>query len=404
MKTNKRKFIKNVSLFFIIMSFLFSISCKNNEGYAPSVDLERIFALAYGASASDRTLLNNRVAGNAPPTFAEVISRWKRFSGVDYYPDPDSIVATPANCRTTMDGNGSWSPITVAPNVGQSPNTHASCNTATMNSLSWIYLTGPHRLFNIQNTNNYNGFFSSIKFDQYIATATLSSASTDDDGIGVTIAVYVDNSNVVHTLSAYRTHGHLGGPTMGWAILHKSSGGGTYGATIHQIFGDKSVGGINKNTGAQHGGTDTQGWNGRNTQIRIERDGNIVRAYASPWNTGGTASAIDPASLIELNLADPGLGLTGFMGPQSYGYETLSQAQATFTTLTFQVPYMDADPQYLYDLRDNVVYIKKESGIGYEILPGTKASDMLAAPKIITNIETQREFTLNADGTFVESL
>ncbi len=403
MKTYKKNILKSVSLFIIITSFLFSISCKKaNEGFAPSVAPGESFLLAYGASSSDRNLLASRISGNDPPTFADVISRWKRFSGIDYYANPDLIVASPANCFTSMDGNGSWSNITVAPNIGASPNTHSSCNTPTMNSLSWIYLTGPNRLFNIQNTNNYNGFFSSIKFDQYIATATLSSTTTDDDGIGFTIAAYVDVSNVVHTLSAYRTHGHIGGPLQGWGIVHKSTGGPSFGATVHQIFDDKSVGGVNKNTGPLFGGTDTQGWNGRNTQIRVEREGNIVRAYTSPWNAGPTAAAIDPASVIELDLSNPALGLTGFIGPQSYGYETLSQANATFTTLTFQIPNVDADPPYLFDLRDNLVYIKNESGIGYVLLPGVQAMEMIGYPMIVTNIETQRAFSITSATAYTE--
>jgi hypothetical protein len=376
----------------IILGFVLSLtfSCKKS-GNAPSAALvDSLYQLAYGNSTSDRTQLANRISGNVPPKFAEVISKWKRFSGTTYYPTVLSIIASPSYCQTTLDGSGMWanslSPVA-------NPNTDGACNTASMNSLSWIYLTGPDRLFNIQNTNNYNGFFSSLKFDTFTAEATLSSTDLDDDAIGVAIAVYVDPANNdVHTLSAYRTQGGFPAPSLGWGVLYKLNG------AVIRTFDNKSVGGVNKN-GASG---DQQGWNGRNTQIRIERTGNIVKAYTSVWNTGSTASAIDLTSLIQLDLSDTANGLTMFVGAQSYGYETISQARATFSNLTFITPLANADPEYLFDLKDNLVYTKKSSGVGYQLVTGLKALDMLGYPKIITNLETQGEFQINSSSSFTE--
>ncbi len=375
---------------FLGFLFLFSISCKKS-GYAPSPPtVDSLYQLAYGSSTSDRTQLANRISGNVPPKFAEVISKWKRFSGTTYYPTVASIVATPSYCQTTLDGSGMWANST---SPVANPNTDGVCNTASMNSLSWIYLTGPDRLFNIQNTSNYNGFFSSLKFDTYTAEATLSSTDIDDDAIGVAIAVYVDPANNdVHTLSAYRTQGGFPAPNLGWGVLYKLNG------AVVRTFDNKSVGGVNTNGSAG----DRLGWNGRNTQIRIERTGNIVKAYTSIWNTGATASAIDLTSLIQLDLSDVTNGLTMFIGAQSYGYETISQARATFSNLTFITPLANADPEYLFDLRDNLVYTKKSSGVGYELVTGLKALDMLGYPKIITNLETQGEFQINSSTSFTE--
>lgn len=389
----RKQTFKTISRIIIVSCITVVTSCQNNEGFAPSLAVTSDYQLAYGNSLSDRNALTDRIAGNAPPKFAEVISRWRRFSGANYYPDAANIVASPSYCQTTLDGTGRWA---MGSNGGSpvDPNTAAACNTPSMNSLSWIYLTGPDRLFNIQNTSNYNGFFSSLKFDTFIGTATVSSADTDDDAIGVTIAVYVDGGGLVHTLSAYRTQGGQA-PNLGWGLLHKVNG------AVSQVIQNKSVGGANRNSGGG-GGTDTNGWNGRNSQIRIERTGNIVKAYCSLWNTGGTPLAVDPASLIEIDLSDPVNGLTGFVGPQAYGYETISQAQATFSSLTFQTPQTVTDPDYLFDLSNNLVYIKKTTGIGYELLPGTKALDMLGYPKTITNLETQREFSITSSTSFVE--
>lgn len=384
---------KNVFKLLLVGVFaLTGISCKGG-GNAPSTAIEGIdnlYQLAYGASASDRSFLADRIAGNAPPKFAEVISRWKRFSGTQYYPSVASIVATPAYCQTSMDSNGNWANST---SPVANPNTAGACNTESMNSLSWVYLTGPDRLFNIQNTTYYNGFFSSLKFDTYISETTVSSTNTDDDAIGVSIAVYVDpTNNDVHTLSAYRTQGGFMQPSLGWGIVYKLNG------TVSRTFDNKSLGGVNTN-GSQG---DQQGWNGRNSKIRIERTGNIVKAYASTWGTGTTVNAIDLTSLIQLDLSDVANGLTMFMGAQPYGYESLSQAAATFSNLSFQTPLVTADPEYIYDLKDNLVYKKKTAGIGYDLVSGAKALDYLGFPRIITNIETQNQFSINSSSSFTE--
>ncbi len=366
------------------------VSCKNS-GYAPSTAaIDSLYQLAYGSSVSDRTQLANRISGNVPPKFAEVVSKWKRFSGITYYPTVASIIATPSYCQTSMDGTGMWA-NSVSPVAN--PNIDAACNTESMNSLSWVYLTGPDRLFNIQNTSFYNGFFSSLKFDTYTAEATVSSTDIDDDAIGVSIAVYVDPANNdVHTLSAYRTQGGFPSPSLGWGLIHKLNG------TVIRTIGNMSVGSINKNGSSG----DRLGWNGRNTKIRIERTGNIIKAYTSVWSTGATASAIDLTSLIQVDLSNPAENLTIFMGAQSYGYESLSQARATFSDLTFITPLANADPDYLFDLRDNLVYTKKSTGVGYELVTGLTALDMLGYPKIITNLETQTEFSINSSTSFTE--
>lgn len=386
----EHNFLKHGFKVITAVSFLLAThACKNN-GNSPSLaEVDSLYQLAYGASTSDRTLLANRIAGNAPPKFAEVVTKWKRFSGTTYYPTVASIVATPSYCQTSLDGSGMWAPST---SPVADPNTSGACNTPSMNSLSWIYLTGPDRLFNIQNTSVYNGFFSTLKFDTYISETVVSSTGIDDDAIGVSIAVYVDPvTSDVHTLSAYRTQGGFPAPSLGWGVIYKLNG------TVVRTFDNKSLGGVNTN-GSQG---DQQGWNGRNSKIRIERTGDVVKAYASTWSTG-TAAAIDETSLIQLDLADAANGLTMFQGAQSYGYESISQAYATFSDLSFQTPLANSDPDYLFDLRDNLVYSKKVSGIGYELVVGQKALDMLGFPKIITNLETQTEFSINSSTSYTE--
>lgn len=386
---NKQLHLINSILLSALLAFSYSCS-KATDGFAPGIVITSGYQLAYGNSASDRTALANRIAGNIPPKFAEVINRWRRFSGTDYYPDVTQIVANPPACKTTLDTTtGIWTTGAYNPNVD------AACDTPTMNSLSWIYLLGPDRLFNVQNTGNYNGFFSTLKFDNFVGIATVSSTNIDDDAIGVSIAVYFNSvTNEVHTLSAYRTQGGFPKPSEGWGILHKVNG-----VVVGLPIGAKSIGGTNANGGAGTG--DKQGWSGRNSQIRIERTGNIVKAFCSTWGTGGTANPIDPTSEISIDLADPANGLTDFMGPQAYGYETQSQPGATFSDLKFLTP-AEENPDYIYDLKLNLVYGKKSVGIGYELVPGTKALETLGYPKTITNIETQREFKIDSATSFTE--
>ena len=50
----------------------------------------------------------------------------------------------------------------------------------------------------------------------------------------------------------------------------------------------------------------------------------------------------------------------------------------------------------------NLVYSKKSSGIGYELVVGQKALDMLGFPKIITNLETQTEFSIISSTSYTE--
>lgn len=192
-------------------------------------------------------------------------------------------------------------------------------------------------------------------------------------------------------MSAYRTQGGLS-PTLGWALVHKEN------ETIVRVIGEKSVGGVNRNGVSG----DQLGWNSRMSKVRIERTGNIVKAYASPWGTDSSTLVVDDASLIQVDLSDPAENLSVFVGAQPYGYESKSQSAASFRDLTFVTPQSNDDPDYLFDLRDNLVYGKKSDGMGYELLSGLKALEVLGFPKTITNLETQREFRIDSATSFTE--
>lgn len=386
-------------LILILIGFTL-ISCQKRDDIpvpneSPILDAPPVsYEMIYGTSAFEEESLQAKIAGNEPPKMTTVVSAWKRFSGSVFYPDGSSIVANPSYCQTTLSASGSWANGTRPNGTTVNPNTAAECNTESMNSLSWLYLENPDRLYNIMNTNHYVGFFSPLKFHSYTASTTVSSDDTDDDAIGFTIAVYRDpNNGDIHTLSAYRTQGGLP-PDLGWGLVYKLNG-----TTVSlRIFGAKSVGGVNKNGSSG----DRQGWNGRKSKIDVIKERDVVKAYCSPWGTNAATLTIDPASLIEIDLADPANGLTMFMGSHFYGYESKSQSKATFSNLSFTTPQAATVTDYIYDLKNNEVYQKKSSGIGYEIIPGVKATDRLYYPRRYSNIETLKTYQINSENDIVD--
>lgn len=350
------------------------------------------FALAYGSTTSDRTLLANRIAGYQAPGLSDVFNNWRRISGPRIFNTPSEIVQTPSYCFTGFDSNNNWNPGMNGSTPIQ-PGTYSNCvNSDDFVSASWSYKNSPDRLYNAANGTSYNGFISGIKFKNYTLQATLSSADVDDDGIGIIIAAFVDSSNVVHTLSAMRTQGGFPPPSLGWGLVYRQNNN-----VIGSTFSNMSIGGVNTN-GSQG---DRQGWNGRSTIVRVERADNMITAYTSTWGTSGTTLAIEPTSKIEIDLSNPTNGLTAFMGEQYYGYGTISQPGATFSDIAFSTPNAESDPSYIYDLLNNTVYNKMNAG-GYVLVNGMSAYSTIGFPKRVKNTESSKEFMINSAGSYTE--
>ena len=172
-------------------------------------------------------------------------------------------------------------------------------------------------------------------------------------------------------------------PTQGWGIVHRMND------TIVQTIGAKSV------------GANSSAWSSRRSLIRVEREGDIVKAYASQWGTGNNPLTIDPASEITIDLSDPALNLSVFQGEQSYGYGAISQVGASFAEIVFTAPNIQSDPEYIYDLANNQIYQKNSGGIGY-VLVGSGALQSIGFPKRVKNFETQRQFQINSATSFTE--
>jgi hypothetical protein len=373
------------------------LSTASAEQMADCVVLPEKQALVYGAEADDRDFLAKKLLGYPPPGLSEIFSKWRRVSSGTVYPNAAAVnvgldeekALNPAfaDCLTGLDANGNWNKTTVN-GAAFDPSKQGICaNSVAFASASWTVLSTPNRLRNSTNSGSFNGFVSSVPLDRYVHEATLTSTDRDDDMIGLIIAFTVDPKGDVHTLSAIRTQGG-GSPNLGWGLLYKMNN------DIKKTLGNRSVGGINKN--GTDGNGDKLGWNSRKTRIKIERDGNKIAVSASTWFTTGSAPAFDPASRIEIDLADKANGLEIFQGAQSYGYAIQSQAGAEFHDIKFNTM---VDAEYVYDLVNDFVYRRNDTG-GYTLQPGLKAFEHLGYPVIVGNIETMKQFILRRDYTF----
>jgi hypothetical protein len=394
----------------IAISFLFmTSSCAKSGGNAPDLssslqpkspvsgvpsiptDGTSYFALVYGSSGSDRSLLANRIAGYQAPGLSEVFNNWRRISGSKIFNTPSEILQTPSYCFTGFDSNGNWLP---GNNGGSAinPGTYGSCvNSPDFTASSWSFKSSPDRLYNAANGSHYTGFISGIKFKNYTIQATLSSADIDDDAIGIIIAAFIDSSNVIHTLSAVRTQGGFPPPSLGWGLVYRQNN------TVISTISNMSLGGVNTN-GSQG---DRLGWNGRRTLVSVERADHIVTAYTSTWGTSGTSLSLEPTSKIQIDLSDAANGLTAFMGEQYYGYGTISQLGATFSDIIFSTPNAESDPAFIYDLLNNSVY-SKTLPAGYVLVNGMQAFSTIGFPKRVKNTESSKEFMINSAAGYSE--
>ena len=359
------------------------------------IPLQRSMALAYGADAEDRRLLNEKILGYAPPDIGEIFNNWRRFSSGTVFASGRAVVPEPAYsfCFSGLDANGNWNSVR-HPTTGVmiNPSVHGDCvNSVSLASASWSYLRTPDRLYNATNSGSFNGFISTLKFDRYTHEATLTSPTIDDDAIGLVVAFHVDSAGVVHTLTAMRTQGGTA-PRQGWALIYRRN------TTLVKVIGEKAVGTphCSNSCNPTAPGSDGRGWNGRMTRVRVERDLNKIVATTGTWGTNEASLTIEPTSRIEVDLDDASLGLQIFKGAQSYGYGILSQQSSNFRNIKFNTR---SDIEYVYDLVNDLVYRQKTTG-GYALVPGVKAFEMLQYPRYVGNVETQKEFRLNPNYTF----
>lgn len=365
--------------------------------------------LVYGDSDEDQELLRQKLAGAEPPTISHIFKQWSRFSGNSLYQKPSDIIPNPdtANCFTSLDENGDWIKGQTRPgsNSFYQPGTETACIVdEAFSSASWSYLAATNSLKAAINADRFTGFLSGVSVDRYENQAILSSDHVDDDTMGLVIAVLRDTTGTTHILSANRTHGG-NSPSLGWGIVYRKYFMDSEGVvkTSAKVLFNKDIGGISKND-KDLGWKDiagVNGWKGKRTLIRIERNRDLIKAYTSVWSEDPTETiAIAPESEISFNLADPSLGLEVFRGPQKYGYGLHSQYGATFSDIKYKST-LDVDK--IYDLKNNKVYVLVNDGSGrFELAPNLTPKKDLGINSYLVNPETQKVFFIWYNGHYEE--
>lgn len=182
---------------------------------------------------------------------------------------------------------------------------------------------------------------------------------------------------------------------------------------IPSTFDGKEWGGLDLREAESYG---SKG-DGLTTRIRVERIGDVIRAYAGIWDEAD----VDPASLIELDLAantvngDPapeGVDLGIFRGPKQYGYYTYSQRGSTYLDVVFDTGYSPDTAILLTGGSDtdgdgeddrwtgSEVWRFDEVGGWQQVLGATIQSE-LDAPRTVTSIAEPLEGTAYPDGYLV---
>lgn len=224
----------------------------------------------------------------------------------------------------------------------------------------WQYVNGE---INCQiNSGTYIGFISKDKYDTYTHEVTVKSTAGDNDRIGVIIAFAKDSNGIEHTISALRD---MEG-SYNWFLVYD------YAKSTQQIIDYKTVitGDVRTN------------WNNipNGSRIRVERNGNLISVYASPFNS----TTIDVNSKLTLDLSSNSK-FDIFKGPSPYGYSCQSQDQSTFTDVVFT-----GDIDKIYDIRNGDVWVRTNASW---VIDSTKnIGDDIGVGKFIFNEYTKKLF------------
>lgn len=287
--------------------------------------LAPIEALIFSSASEVSTVLANY----QPPTMQEVFDTWARFDGNNYYENKDAF---------GISGNAS----------------------------AWQFLNSPDRVSMPLNVAPSNGFISPEALENYKLEVTLSSANADDDTIGVVIA-FTRIDGVNYSLSAVRNKGG-NDPRDGWAVVyHEADDGGYFSDSYMWTIDSKNVDGV------------SGGWSGARSRVKIERNGDLLKAYTTNWNDTDTYQA---SSLIEVDLSsDP--RLEKFRGAMAYGYVTYSQPDSTYLDVVLSG---EMDAEVVMDISTGEVW-EWIDGVGW-ILSSRTIQDELGYIREVTNPET----------------
>ncbi|MDR9392508.1 MAG: hypothetical protein RI554_10820 [Trueperaceae bacterium] len=256
--------------------------------------------------------------GYTPPTFTEVFDTWPVFGA--------PLNGVHQIWSTTDDAEGrdakSW--------------------TASSSDLF-----GGDFIQNTWNTGHPSGFFSpeADHHETLRLEATLWSDASDNDEIGLIVALAETDATNFRYLVATRSPGRISGTWSldeGWALVDVSVTDGEFSRTI---VAETDVPGDPDSTGwGDPSGSDLA--DGYQTRVRVERAGDQVTVRATPFSatearmTTENATYPDGATItLDLDTGDwtagstegtYGSDLDAYAGPKPYGYMTYSQPNTTF--------------------------------------------------------------------------
>ncbi len=255
-------------------------------------------------------------------------------------------------------------------------------NSAEMQN--WRYDSSVDNVICTVNSSSYIGFVSTDKYDKYIHEVTLKSTDVDDDVIGIVIAFAVDETGRQHTLSVVRNR--CSNPT--WYMVYDYLLPTSWIIDSKPIVDgddiDYRVAGTTTNTKATAWSKVSNG-----TRIKIERNGDIVKATASPYNS--TTYAASSAITIDLS-SDERLKI--FRGACSYGYSCYSQDKSTFSDIKFSGG-LDG---YIYDLTSMKVW-KYDNG--WKVDSTKNVLDDIEVGRFIYNDSTKKLFYAESETNII---
>ncbi|MDT8299019.1 MAG: fibronectin type III domain-containing protein, partial [Spirochaetaceae bacterium] len=164
------------------------------------------------------------------------------------------------------------------------------------------------------------------EIDRFTLEATLSSGDDDDDSIGLIVA-FVRENGENYVLEAARSFGAKSGdvgiePSLGWGLVVRRLYGEAQNREIGEVLWSRQIDMDESSDG---------GWDGAQTRVKVERNGDRVSISASLWNEPDSYSS---ESAIDIQI-DSIPELRRFSGPQKFGYFTASQQDAAFQDIVF---------------------------------------------------------------------
>jgi hypothetical protein len=311
-----------------------TVAATVNITVTPLLDAEA-YMFSTGAAAIAATNDVNYV----PPTVTEIFNTWARLDGANYYEGTDPNKSTNAD--------------------------------------AWQLLANPERVLMPLNVEPANGFISPDQFENYTFQATLQSTSTDNDSNGLIVA-FVRENGVNHVLALMATKaGAI--PLSGYALVYYQDsmwylddGSSGYNFTVIE---------------APSFGLDTSGgWESRQIRLKIQREGNILRCYASQFNDTSSYLAGSEIVFDMTSRADT----QRFTGPKPYGYMTFSQPDSSYVDIQFDG---GINEEVIYDAENNRVY-DWDSNTSTWVLSSDTIQDRLGYIRMTTNPNTTERFRI----------